>query len=50
MDSPASGTTGGRRKHHTVKHLKRALKHAGLKTTGKKAALTRRVRKHHLRV
>jgi hypothetical protein len=51
MDTPATnGTTGGRRKHHTVKQLKRALKHAGLKSTGKKAALTRRVKKHHLRV
>jgi len=30
--------------------MKRALKKAGLKTSGKKAALTRRVKKHHLKV
>lgn len=32
----------------TVKALKRALKKAGLKTTGKKATLTRRARKARL--
>lgn len=32
----------------TVKALKSVLKRAGLKTTGKKAALTRRAKKAHL--
>ncbi len=32
----------------SVKALKRALKSKGLKTTGKKAALTRRAKKAHL--
>jgi hypothetical protein len=41
---------GRRRRGATVKSLKRALKKAGLKTTGKKAALTRRVKKAHLKV
>ena len=40
---------GGKRRV-TVKAMKRALKKAGLKTTGKKAALTRRVKKAHLKV
>lgn len=34
----------------TVKAMKRALKKAGLKTTGKKAALTRRCKKAHLKL
>lgn len=34
----------------TVKAMKRALKKAGLKTTGKKAALTRRCKKAHLKM
>jgi hypothetical protein len=36
--------------HHglSAKTLKRALKHAGLKTTGRKAALTKRAKKAHL--
>lgn len=42
------GQEGGRRKM-TVKAMKRMLKKAGLKTTGKKAALTRRVKKAHLK-
>jgi hypothetical protein len=51
MPESVPAPVGGRRgKHHTVKQLKRALKHAGLKTSGKKAALTRRVKSHHLRV
>jgi hypothetical protein len=33
-----------------VKTLKRVLKKAGLKTTGKKAALTRRAKKAHLKL
>ena len=38
------------RHHHglSAKTLKRALKHAGLKTTGRKAALTKRAKKAHL--
>jgi hypothetical protein len=41
---------GGARRHTvvTVKALKRALKKAGLKTSGKKATLTRRARKARL--
>ena len=39
---------GARRGVVTVKALKRALKKAGLKTTGKKAVLTRRARKARL--
>jgi hypothetical protein len=34
----------------TLKALKRVLKKNGLKTTGKKAALTRRAKKAHLKV
>ena len=50
-ESVPAPATGGRRKGaHTVKQLKRVLKHAGLKVSGKKAALTRRVKAHHLRV
>lgn len=46
--SPFGGQEGGRRKM-TVKAMKRMLKKAGLKTTGKRAALTRRVKKAHLK-
>ncbi len=47
----AVGMAGGRRRRGvTVKAMKRALKKAGLKTSGKKAALTRRVKKAHLKV
>ena len=43
--------TGGRRRTGaSVKTLKRALKKAGLKVSGKKAALTRRAKKAHLKV
>lgn len=42
--------SGGRRGGPTVKALKRTLKKAGLKTTGKKATLTRRAKKAHLKV
>ena len=42
--------TGGRRRGASVKTLKRALKKAGLKTTGRKAALTRRAKKAHLKL
>jgi len=48
MTDSVPAPVGGARKHHTVKQLKRALKAAHLKTSGKKAALTRRVRKHRL--
>ncbi len=39
---------GGRRRGASVKTLKRVLKKAGLKTTGRKAALTRRAKKARL--
>ena len=48
------GQDGGRKRRGTrrngmsVKALKRALKSKGLKTTGKKAALTKRAKKAHL--
>jgi len=41
---------GGRRRGASVKTLKKMLKKAGLKTTGKKAALTRRAKKAHLKM
>jgi len=42
---------GGKRvKKATVKQLKRMLKKAGLKTTGKRGALTRRAHKAHLKM
>jgi len=45
------GQTGsGRRRGASVKTLKRVLKKAGLKTSGRKAALTRRAKKAHLKV
>ena len=53
---PAPGSSpaivGGRRRRSgaSVKTLKRALKKAGLKVSGKKAALTRRAKKAHLKV
>jgi hypothetical protein len=34
----------------TAKQLKKMLKKAGLKTTGRKAALTRRAKKAHLKI
>lgn len=45
--SPFGAQQGGRKM--TVKAMKRMLKKAGLKTTGKRAALTRRVKKAHLK-
>jgi hypothetical protein len=48
------GQDGGRKRRGTRRHgmsvkaLKRALKSKGLKTTGKKAALTKRAKKAHL--
>lgn len=50
MPESTPAPVGGRRKHHTVKQLKRVLKKAGLKVSGKKSTLTRRVKSHHLRV
>jgi hypothetical protein len=42
---------GGRRtRGATVKQMKRMLKKAGLKTTGKKASLTKRAKKAHLKI
>lgn len=42
---------GGRRtRGATAKALKKMLKKAGLKTTGRKAALTRRAKKAHLKI
>lgn len=42
---------GGRRtRGATVKQMKRMLKKAGLKTTGKKASLTKRAKKAHLKL
>lgn len=49
--SPANvaGQEGGRRRTGaSVKTLKKVLKKAGLKTTGRKAALTRRAKKARL--
>ena len=47
---PLSQSGSGRRRGASVKTLKRMLKKAGLKTTGRKAALTRRAKKAHLKV
>lgn len=45
------GMEGGRRRKGVpVKTLKKMLKKAGLKTTGRKAALTRRAKKAHLKM
>lgn len=42
---------GGRKtRGATTKALKKMLKKAGLKTTGRKAALTRRAKKAHLKI
>ena len=50
--SPATygSQAGGKRHGVSVKKLKRVLKKAGLKTTGKKSTLTRRVKKAHLKM
>ena len=49
-NAPVGGNAmeGGKRHGHSVKTLKRVLKKAGLKVSGKKAALTRRAKKAHL--
>jgi hypothetical protein len=41
---------GKRTRGASVKQLKKMLKKAGLKTTGKKASLTRRAKKAHLKL
>ena len=41
---------GGARRRVTVKKMKKVLKKAGLKTTGKKSTLTRRIKKAHLKM
>ena len=50
--TPASygSQAGGKRHGVSVKKLKRVLKKAGLKTTGKKSTLTRRIKKAHLKM
>ena len=48
MSGPG-GMYGGRRGSIKAKTLRRMLKKAGLKTSGKKATLTRRANKAHLR-
>ena len=46
--SPAAYSQAGGKRHVTVKKLKTVLKKAGLKTSGKKAALTKRAKSAHL--
>jgi hypothetical protein len=51
--APAGGDVelkGGRRRGVSVKTLKKMLKKAGLKTSGRKSALTRRAKKAHLKM
>lgn len=51
MEGGEETVMGGRRvKKATVKQLKKMLKKAGLKTTGKRGALTRRAKKAHLKI
>ena len=51
VDSGETAMMGGRKvRGATAKQLKRMLKKAGLKTTGRKAALTRRAKKAHLKI
>jgi hypothetical protein len=51
IESGEEKVMGGRRvRGATAKDLKKMLKKAGLKTTGKKAALTRRAKKAHLKI
>lgn len=51
MEPGDEAVVGGRRvKKATVKQLKKMLKKAGLKTTGKRGALTRRAKKAHLKI
>lgn len=48
--SPITPAQLGGRRGVSVKTLKKMLKNAGLKTTGRKAALTRRAKKAHLKM
>lgn len=51
VDAGETETVGGRKvRGATSKQLKKMLKAAGLKTTGRKAALTRRAKKAHLKI
>ena len=50
VEGGEGGMSGGRKRGATAKQLKRMLKKAGLKTTGRKAALTRRAKKAHLKM
>lgn len=51
VESGEEKTIGGRKvRGATAKQLKKMLKAAGLKTTGRKAALTRRAKKAHLKI
>lgn len=51
VESGDEKTMGGRKvRGATAKQLKKMLKKAGLKTTGRKAALTRRAKKAHLKI
>ncbi len=52
--APVNGSEGsqggGRRRGASVKTLKKMLKKAGLKSSGKKSTLTRRAKKAHLKM
>ena len=49
--APSSdGMSGGRRRGASLKSLKRSLKKAGLKVSGKKSTLRARAKKAHLKV
>lgn len=51
MESDVEKNVGGRKvRGATSKQLKKMLKAAGLKTSGRKAALTRRAKKAHLKM
>jgi hypothetical protein len=51
LESGEEKKMGGRKvRGATAKNLKKMLKAAGLKTTGRKAALTRRAKKAHLKI
>ena len=51
MEPGEEAVVGGRRvRKATVKQLKKMLKKAGLKTSGKRSALTRRAKKAHLKM
>jgi hypothetical protein len=51
VDSGETAMLGGRKvRGATAKQLKKMLKKAGLSTSGRKAALTRRAKKAHLKI